>query len=198
MDRKPRGGTAPWGLGGGGAGGFVDNVEHARRCLTHAIECYDAADCETPGTMSFFGKRMVEVGLLGEYYDERSGSWKIDADGDLVRSLQAAWAELGHKSGWSVHCPLDASLLVVLAFMLCFRDRAAMRTLFNTADAADPNEIIVRGGYLLLLIIPDRDGRYPLGNYLELYVDLLKQGMQHRGPYKQLFLPNLFSECSRE
>ena len=40
-----------------------------------------------PGTMSFYAKRMVEVGLLGEFYDERSGRWKVGGDGHLVRSL---------------------------------------------------------------------------------------------------------------
>ena len=76
-------------------GGFEDHAEHTKVCLERICASYDPADCSDRGTLSYYGRRLVEAGLLREYYDEQSGQMRIDADGvvmDHVAKRLVLWA----------------------------------------------------------------------------------------------------------
>ena len=75
---------------------------------------------------------MVDAGILKEYYDEPSGCWKVDADGLVVQVLYDVWSQHAPKHGWPAECPLDASIIVVWAYLLVSRDPAA-RARFHVA-----------------------------------------------------------------
>ena len=64
-------------------GGFEDHAEHTKVCLERICASYDP-DCGDRGTLSYYGRRLVEAGLLREYYDEQSGQMRIDADGVMM------------------------------------------------------------------------------------------------------------------
>ena len=46
-------------------GGFEDHAEHTKVCLER-ICASDPADCGDRGTLSYYGRRLVEAGLLRE------------------------------------------------------------------------------------------------------------------------------------
>ena len=140
--------------------------------------------------MSFYAKRMVDVGLLGEFYDEPSGRWKIDADGSIVRVLYDRWREGSAQPhlDWPAECPLDASLIGVWAFLLAFRDPVARAQLMSPArvrGGPPAHEVTVMGGYLMRLIVPLRgpDGQMQppaLPNFIDLYLQMLEQMISER------------------
>ena len=164
------------------SGSFIDHVAHVRRCLDFAVECYDDA------TMSHLGKSMVDAGLLREVYDEPSGRWKIDADGRVLKGLYDVWSQSVTQTqlGWPAECPLDASLVVVWAYLLVIRDqnaRAQLVRLFmrragreSIMDPGPPiRELNVDGGYLMRLVQGPE-----LPNFIDLYLQMLEQMLSQR------------------
>ena len=61
-------------------------------------------------------------------------------------------------------------------------DGAVLQALFRTLDHTD--EAIVRGGYLLLMVMPNVQGTYAIGNYLEVYVGLLGMSPEELRPHE--------------
>ena len=126
---------------------------------------------------------MVDAGILKEYYDEPSGCWKVDADGLVVQVLYDVWSQHAPKHGWPAECPLDASIIVVWAYLLVSRDPAARAQLMSPArvEGGPPvHEVTVMGGFLMRLTIPLRgpDGQMlapALPNLIDLYLQMLEQ-----------------------
>ena len=148
--------------------------------------------------MSFYGKRMVEAGLLREVYDEPSGRWKIDADGDAMQMVYDVWsvaAKVGRDTGAHLQlgddCPLDASIVVVWCYLVVFRDPEARVQLHRYASSLRgmspeelrPHEAFVHGGFLMGLVMPQPgpDGRMldpPLVNVLDAYLHLMEDNLR--------------------
>ena len=129
---------------------------------------------------------MVDAGILKEYYDEPSGCWKVDADGLVVQVLYDVWSQHAPKHGWPAECPLDASLVVVWAYLLVIRDqnaRAQLVRLFmrragreSIMDPGPPiRELNVDGGYLMRLVQGPE-----LPNFIDLYLQMLEQMLSQR------------------
>ena len=108
------------------------------------------------------------------------GRWKIDADGRVLKGLYDVWSQSVTQTQlcWPAECPLDASLVVVWAYLLAFRDPAAREQLDGRGWTVD-------GGYLMRLVIPQRgpDGQMqapPLPNFIDLYLQMLEQMISER------------------
>ena len=117
---------------------------------------------------------------LPSAYDEPLGRWKIDADGRVLKGLYDVWSQSVTQTQlcWPAECPLDASLVVVWAYLLAFRDPAAREQLDGRGWTVD-------GGYLMRLVIPQRgpDGQMqapPLPNFIDLYLQMLEQMISER------------------
>ena len=146
--------------------------------------------------MSYYGKRMVEAGLLREVYDEPSGRFTIDADGDVMQMVYDVWS-LAASGGRAASlqlgddCSLDASLVVVWSYLLVTRDPEARMQLHRYASSLRgmspeelrPHEAFVHGGFLMGLVMPQPgpDGRMldpPLVNVLEAYLHLMEDNLR--------------------
>ena len=108
------------------------------------------------------------------------GRWKIDADGRVLKGLYDVWSQSVTQTQlcWPAECPLDASLVVVWAYLLAFRDPAAREQLDGRGWTVD-------GGYLMRLVIPQRgpDGQMqapPLPNFIDLYLQMLEHMLSQR------------------
>ena len=174
-----------------------EHVDHVRRCLARAAESYDPADCATPGTLSHFGKRMLEVGLVGEAYDEVAGRWTIESDGAVMRGLLRRWDVLhrtstrssgGIVSLFPADCPLDASLVPILAYLLMNGDEGARDQLRREMAAAGEQmgQIAPAGvpSHFYGLVLGAHNV-VAFGDYLGTYLRILKKNPrgigQHRG-----------------
>ena len=131
---------------------------------------------------------MVDAGLLRKVYDEPSGRFTIDADGRVVKGLYDVWSQSVTQTqlGWPAECPLDASLVVVWAYLLVIRDqnaRAQLVRLFmrragreSIMDPGPPiRELNVDGGYLMRLVQGPE-----LPNFIDLYLQMLEQMLSQR------------------
>ena len=160
-------------------GDMPEHVAHVRRCLARAAESYDPADCATPGTLSHLGKRMLDVGLVGEAYDEVAGRWTIESDGAVMRGLLRRWDVLHRKSpNFPADCPLDASLVPILAYLLMKGDEGARGQM--DAGAAHPAgrddfylDLAINGGNVVAY-----------GDYLRAYLSVLKKNPQGIAQYR--------------
>ena len=144
-----------------------------------------------------FHAGMVDAGILKEYYDEPSGCWKVDADGLVVQVLYDVWSQHAPKHGWPAECPLDASIIVVWAYLLVSRDPAARAQLMSPArveGGPHASEVTVDGGYLLRLLIPlpgpDGQMRNPvMVNFIDVYLQMLNDIVSSTG-WRQANLPS--------
>ena len=140
---------------------------------------------------------MVDAGILKEYYDEPSGCWKVDADGLVVQVLYDVWSQHAPNHGWPAECPLDASIIVVWAYLLVSRDPAARAQLMSPArveGGPHASEVTVDGGYLLRLLIPlpgpDGQMRNPvMVNFIDVYLQMLNDIVSSTG-WRQANLPS--------
>ena len=97
--------------------------------------------------------------------------------------LYDVWSQHAPKHGWPAECPLDASIIVVWAYLLVSRDPAARAQLMSPArvEGGPPvHEVTVMGGFLMRLTIPLRgpDGQMlapALPNLIDLYLQMLEQ-----------------------
>ena len=167
------------GLFGGGDGmfgalmGFAQHVDHATKVIEYAEEAYDPADGSDREMFSHYGKRLVEAGVLEEHYDEASDRWSIDADGPVMRATMALWRKLAKSKPLEPEsCPLDAPMIVLLAYILVCRDETARRQLHVTMR--DPDDLVlVRGGFIETICLPRHGNAPAIGNFLEVYIEML-------------------------
>ena len=70
---------------GGLGADFSDHLLFFAKVIDYIVANYVRADAESGArdTMSYYGRRLVEFGLLGEHFDERTETWTIDTDGEL-------------------------------------------------------------------------------------------------------------------
>ena len=124
----------------------------------------------------------------------------IDADGSVIKVLRGVWSQTQAQATWTrpddwpTEPPLDASLIVVWASLLVFRDPAAREQLMSPVRAGGlrASDVTVDGGYLLRLVIPlpgpggqMRDPVLP--NFIDLYVQMLDQLLsQQRAQYERI------------
>ena len=98
--------------------------------------------------MSYYGRRLVEFGLLGEHFDERTETWTIDTDGHLIRDLRLAWDATTRSDA---PCPFDAATVVVYAYIAVMTNKAAKEKLL-AEYCGDGRPGIVIGGLLQMLL----------------------------------------------
>ena len=97
-----------------------------------------------------YGRRLVEFGLLGEHFDERTETWTIDTDGDLIRKLRILW---GATAPSDAPCPFDAATVVVYAYIAVMTNEAARAKLL-AEYCGDGRPGIVIGGLLDVFLNP--------------------------------------------
>ena len=100
--------------------------------------------------MSYYGRRLVEFGLLGEHFDERTETWTIDTDGDLIRTLRVLWDATTPSDA---PCPFDAATVVVYAYIAVMTNEAARAKLL-AEYCGDGRPGIVIGGLLDVFLNP--------------------------------------------
>ena len=117
----------------------------------------------------------MQIAILAEQYDEASGRWSVDADGPVMRSAMGLWRMMAHDSQDEPESfPLDAPMIVLLAYILVCRDETARRRLH--VDMRDVDELaLVRGGFIELICLPLHGNDPAIGNFLEIYVESLGQ-----------------------
>ena len=126
---------------GGLGAGFTDHLVHHAIVIDYAAKHYDRADVGDKDalSLSWYGKRLCDLGLLREHYDETNQKWSIDADGWIVRDLRAIWeTETGIPP--DAACPVDAPMVVVFAYF-------AVMTQPDARERLEGRELMI-GGYL--------------------------------------------------
>ena len=98
--------------------------------------------------MSYYGRRLVEFGLLGEHFDERTETWTIDTEGELIRTLRVLWDATTPSDA---PCPFDAATVVVYAYIAVMTNEAAKDKLL-AEYCGDGRPGIVIGGLLQMLL----------------------------------------------
>ena len=99
--------------------------------------------------MSYYGRRLVEFGLLGEHFDERTETWTIDTEGELIRTLRVLWDATTPSDA---PCPFDAATVVVYAYIAVMTNEAAKAKLLAEYCDDGPGRGIVIGGLLQMLL----------------------------------------------
>ena len=99
--------------------GFSDHLVHHAIVIDYAVRHYTRADVEDKDalSLSWYGKRLCDLGLLCEYYDEKARKWSIDADGWMIRDLLSIWGRHGGPDGPGRPCPVDAPMAIVFAYV---------------------------------------------------------------------------------
>ena len=100
--------------------------------------------------MSYYGRRLVEFGLLGEHFDERTETWTIDTEGELIRTLRVLWDATTPSDA---PCPFDAATVVVYAYIAVMTNEAARAKLL-AEYCGDGRPGIVIGGLLDVFLNP--------------------------------------------
>ena len=93
------------------------------------------------------------------------------------------------KHGWPAECPLDASIIVVWAYLLVNRDPAARAQLMSPSrveGGPQASELTVDGGFLLRLVIPlpgpDGQMRNPMmAPFIDVYLQMLNDIVSSTG-----------------
>ena len=115
----------------------------------------------------------------------------------IFQVLYDVWSQHAPKHGWPAECPLDASIIVVWAYLLVSRDPAARAQLMSPArveGGPHASEVTVDGGYLLRLLIPlpgpDGQMRNPvMVNFIDVYLQMLNDIVSSTG-WRQANLPS--------
>ena len=137
---------------GGLGADFSDHLLFFAKVIDYIVANYVRADAESGArdTMSYYGRRLVEFGLLGEHFDERTETWTIDTDGDLIRKLRILW---GATAPSDAPCPFDAATVVVYAYIAVMTNEAARAKLL-AEYCGDGRPGIVIGGLLDVFLNP--------------------------------------------
>lgn len=122
--------------------GFSDHLVHHAIVIDYAVRHYTRADVEDKDalSLSWYGKRLCDLGLLCEYYDEKAQKWSIDADGWMIRDLLSIWGRHGGPDGPGRPCPVDAPMAIVFAYV-------AVMTAPNVKEHMKDRDIMI-GGYM--------------------------------------------------
>ena len=105
MFHQPRGGLGA---------GIPEHLLHHACVIDYAAKNYDRDEASDPEglSLSFYGRRLVDCGLLMEHFNEQTGKWTVDADGPLMRDLRVVW-----RKSHGTECPIDAAMVVAMAYI---------------------------------------------------------------------------------
>ena len=148
----------------------ADFPEHVERADLIVDMCIRLAAIrkkhEIPDSITWYSQKLVDLGLLREYYDERTQTHSIDADGWVLRDLRAVWKKLDYDRKFGT-CPMDASVVIVFCYIIVMSDDDTMKRLFATEAQ------VMTGGVMDRMFVTQ--GGRGIGNMLEAATHIIER-----------------------
>ena len=153
---------------------FPEHVERADLIIDMCIAAWPQFGWDEkykiPDFITWYSQKLVDLGLLREYYDERTQTHSIDADGWALRDLRAVWKMLNNDRNFGT-CPMDASVVIVFCYIIVMSDDDTMKRLFATEAQ------VMTGGIMDRMFVTQGGGG--IGNMLEAATHIIEHDLAH-------------------